>query len=228
MKTGGCFSGTSEVTVQGRGRVPLMSVKVGERLLAIGQDGRAVYSELLLFLHNDNTTPSTFYTIYTSNAKRLSLTANHLIYRSTCFSGNATNVLNFAQCAEAVFADDIRIGDVIYHITSDLRQLDPTYVTQITIEHSMGKYAPLTTAGNVVINDIIVSCYATINSHSVAHASFAPLRLYHKINNLFVPLFANDVHSDSRLANWYTWYVDMLAFVGQTLLPSRVWFGMSL
>jgi hypothetical protein len=220
VKTGGCFPGTSYVTVEGRGRVPLTSVKVGERVLASNSEGHVTYSDVMLFLHHDTTAIGSFYSLQADSGHVIQLTANHLIYRSRCRTNHTTN--NFASCAEAVFADDVRVGDTLFHVASDKKYVVTSRVVSITVERIAGMYAPLTSAGNVVVDDVIVSCYATVASQSVAHASFAPLRLWRAAKALLTGDLGHGVPTSSEDSDWY---VHLLAKVGQLLLPSSIWFG---
>ena len=49
-------------------------------------------------------------------------------------------------------------------------------VTKICVSKSIVA-APLTRSGTIVVNGLMVSCYATISYHGLAHAVFLPYRV---------------------------------------------------
>ena len=52
----------------------------------------------------------------------------------------------------------------------------PSRVVSVEAAARRGVYAPLTAAGNLVVDGVLASCYALVDSQSVAHAAFAPVR----------------------------------------------------
>uniref|UniRef100_A0A6A7FVX1 Hedgehog protein n=2 Tax=Hirondellea gigas TaxID=1518452 RepID=A0A6A7FVX1_9CRUS len=49
-----------------------------------------------------------------------------------------------------------------------------------------GVFAPLTYEGNVIIDGAVVSCYAIIDSQTLAHWSFLPVRVYYRIKDFIL------------------------------------------
>ena len=90
--------------------------------------------------------------IHTSKNKTVELTSDHLIKTDSGF----------------LHASDIQIGDILVG-------LDNTYVTGIRygVSHVM---SPLTTAGTIVVNDVVLSCYAVVRYHSIANFVYIPVR----------------------------------------------------
>ncbi|CAF4946530.1 unnamed protein product, partial [Rotaria socialis] len=44
-----------------------------------------------------------------------------------------------------------------------------------------GYVAPLTVEGTLIVNNVAASCYATIDSHYIAHTVLAPMRWWYSL-----------------------------------------------
>ena len=76
------------------------------------------------------------------------------------------------------------------------------------IEPIEGYIAPLTMSGTILVNSILASCYAVIDSHALAHSAMAPVRWWHLMdfNRLSAP--KNGTH----------WYPQALMSISDILL----------
>ena len=102
----------------------------------------------------------------------MTLTPSHLVYRSS------------TNGAEAVYASSLKVDDRVYvHQTSESLLAEET-VRQIYTTRHLGAVAPVTSKGTLIVDDIAASCYAIVNNHALAHASFAPFRIYKTFTNL--------------------------------------------
>ena len=76
---------------------------------------------------------------------------------------------------------------------------------------SKGAFAPLTEKGSLVVNDILVSCYAKVEDERIAHAAFAPFRMIAPILSINVrELFLN-------------WYLKALMYANDLLKITEVY-----
>ncbi|CAF1176715.1 unnamed protein product [Adineta steineri] len=76
-----------------------------------------------------------------------------------------------------------------------------------------GYIAPLTQEGTLIVNNIVASCYATINNHYLAHAALAPMRWWYN-------LFGKENISNKN--NGIHWFPKMLYAVTAYLMPSII------
>lgn len=66
------------------------------------------------------------------------------------------------------FASEAEIGDTLYMVTVNNRLIEEVVVTDIEEVPLFDAYAPLTLEGNLIVNQLVVSCYGTF-THSTGH-----------------------------------------------------------
>ena len=95
--------------------------------------------------------------------------------------------------SEVVFAIDIQAGDYVFvvDVTNKLGP-KPAKVTKVETRTFSGLYAPLTAQGNLVVDDVLVSCYAATEAHTLAHLAFAPLRLWYNLLDIYAYLTGSE------------------------------------
>lgn len=98
-------------------------------------------------------------------SKKLSLTSSHLI-----FTSNST-----ATKFKAKQAGSVVPGEIV--LVSNGSKLVSSLVRRVSLVERTGMIAPVTIEGNLIVDEVLSSCYAKIMDHDVAHMAFAPLRL---------------------------------------------------
>ena len=76
------------------------------------------------------------------------------------------------------------------------------------IEPIEGYIAPLTMSGTLLVNAMLASCYAVVDSHSIAHTAMAPVRWWYMINQQFSHFV--DGKTDSMHSDGTHWYPELL------------------
>uniref|UniRef100_A0A147AUC3 Hedgehog protein n=1 Tax=Fundulus heteroclitus TaxID=8078 RepID=A0A147AUC3_FUNHE len=203
-KSGGCFPGSSTVTLLDGSKKAVKDLRTGDKVLAADGDGNPVYTDFIMFLDRDSATRRTFYVIETEAGQKITLTAAHLLFVSR---DNSTR--------SAVFAGDVRPGHKVFVYDGEPRPLVAVSVKRIYTQQHQGSYAPVTAQGTVVVDQVLASCYAVIEDHQLAHWALAPVRIAHWVST---SLFSSGprVSPHNEGVHWYskllyqlgTWLLD--------------------
>lgn len=176
VEKGGCFPGWARVTVAGGLQKSLSSLAPGDRVMALSGTGQVVFSKVLLFLHRDQESWSTFLSLETEDGHRLALTPHHLIFLAPRCRLDSSEY-------QAQFSSRAKTGDCVLIHTAE-GQVRPSRIISVSVEESVGVYAPLTEAGTVFVDGVLASSYALVEDHRLAHWAFGPVRLLSSFNQL--------------------------------------------
>nr|XP_050033319.1 indian hedgehog protein-like [Dermacentor andersoni] len=215
-RTGGCFHGDGLVQTP-VGAKRLADVLLGDRVLALGVDGRtAVFSEVIAFMDRQPEAERVFYSVVTECGRHLTLTPGHLVF----YVGPDQH-----EPMLPTFAARIRPGGFVLaqgsgnytgagrRLYNDARTRDlrPVRVRDVRAVWLSGVYAPLTREGTVIVDGVAASCYAGVQNQALAHWAFAPLRLWRSLAapSKPTPCDFDGVH----------WYADVLYRLFYRLLP---------
>uniref|UniRef100_UPI003AADE9AB indian hedgehog B protein-like n=1 Tax=Centroberyx gerrardi TaxID=166262 RepID=UPI003AADE9AB len=206
-KTGGCFPGDAQVILEGGATKQVRDLHPGDRVLAsstTGGGGPLLYSPVVSFLDRQPNATKIFYVISTTAGLNITLTAAHLIFVAdgNCTGGTAG--------LRTVFASEVRPGQCV--LTSRGRagsEATLSAVTYVEERRSTGVYAPLTQHGSIVVDGVLVSCYAALDWHHLAHWVLAPLRFFYSLMGPSEPQ-TDGLH----------WYPRLLQRLGEMLLDA--------
>ena len=220
-KHSGCFTAESKVVREDGRRVNMSDVRVGDRVQSVDSLGNIVYSEVLMFLDREPEERMQFIVVTGEDGSVLTLTPSHLVYagRPDCEA---------LECMAASYAGNVAPGDTIL-VTVGQAGVRVTRVASVSVTSSTGVFAPLTRSGNLVVDGVLASCYAVIDSHTVAHAAFLPVRWYYSLKAGAASLLRS-VHilseavprSLSVIPSGVHWYPDLLYSLARTVMPSHL------
>ncbi|XP_020490779.1 desert hedgehog protein [Labrus bergylta] len=197
VEKGGCFPGWARVTVAGGVQKSLSSLAPGDRVMALSGTGHVVFSQVLLFLHRDQKSWSTFLSLETEDRQRLTLTSHHLVFLSP-------NCRLDRDEYQAQFASRAKTGGCVLIHTAE-GQVCPSRIISVSEVESVGVYAPLTEAGTLFVDGVLASSYALVEDHRLAHWAFGPVRLLSSFKQLVLGDTAHTQQStDSEAANLKT------------------------
>lgn len=228
-KSMGCFTGNTTVQLATGLTIPMSRLQIGDQVLSLNADGNLEYSEVVLFMHRNPSLRSRFLRLTTASGINITITPSHLILR---WQKPNTTVLHEAI---PVYAQDIRVDDqLLISGHTGAARLHVDRISKIEEIFETGVYAPLTTSGTIVVNDVVASCYAVIFSQRLAHLSFAPLRLFSALELSFKrfymittsPFVAKSASRNSSLTARYLppngvhWYCRFLERVTEFFVPN--------
>ena len=224
-------------------RQKMSDLKVGDLVLTVDGNGEYAFSPVILFLDRAPEESRQFYVIQTDTGHTLTLTPSHLVYYkyqneddknflndiknselSTNLIGDYPKQKEEFASFQAGYAADVQEGDFLL-VSDSKRGLKPSRVVKIETRILSGVYAPLTAHGNLVVDDVLASCYAIIDSQTIAHLAFAPLRLWYKLWGVTPSLnIENNNEGLSELnEDGIHWYADELYSVARKIMPSKLW-----
>ncbi|XP_029161957.1 sonic hedgehog protein A [Nylanderia fulva] len=218
-KSGGCFPGKSLVRTEDGVIKRLDEVHLGERIAALDSRGDVVYSEVIAFLDRAPSERRQFIRLTTASGRVLTLTPAHLVpveKRSSIFAARV-------QPGDRILVSDTAANN---HTDSRLRW-DNVVEAKLVLEE--GVFAPLTTEGTVIVDDVVASCYAVVDSQLIAHYAFLPLRIWNTIASFFVQRLDSAPHvrgetEDSQPAKegGVHWYASMLYSMSTYILSPKM------
>ncbi|XP_062871103.1 desert hedgehog protein [Trichomycterus rosablanca] len=173
VEKGGCFSASGLVTVAAGLQKPVSHLQPGDSVLALSESGNMIFSRVLLFIHLDSKRRFDFLILSTEDGQQLALTANHLIFMAASYK---LNHHEYSAC----FASRVRRGAYVLISGKDGRT-HPSKIVSVMQEERIGVYAPLTEHGNLFVDGVLASSYASIEDHRLAHWAFGPVRIMFKL-----------------------------------------------
>jgi len=198
--TGSCVEGSQSVKLEDGTTKILSELHIGDRVEAVTPDGKVVFSpiigwydyapkKLLRYLEVG------YYTDDGSKQGFINLTPEHLVFVSS------DSTVDITLGPHAQFASKIQPGMSLWLRGND--KLIPVKVSTVTEVSSTGAYAPATEVGTIVVNDVVVSCFANVN-HELSRYSLEPLKYGWKLYSWWHSGDAKDTTStQSSGVHWY-------------------------
>jgi len=174
--------------------VPIQSLVLGQRVLTL-KENQILLTPFLGWIHKETETDMQFFTLETQSQK-IVLSAKHVIFTKT----------NQIQPEPVTtFADMVKVGDLLHILENNTIRWEE--VVRIQTDTRTGIYAPLTSSGTILVDNILASCYADFLNQGVADTSFLPIKLF--------PWLLDDQESQHK--DGLRTYPHILMMLGNTL-----------
>jgi len=144
-------------------------LEIGDNVLtAITADSgfATSFSPVRWFIHRRPEQLSEFITFKTAT-KSLKITPNHLLPVVECGSVDGFSLLNYLAASKP--SQEAKQGDCLLTVVNG--ELQSEQILSVDSVMQAGIYSPITSIGNIVVNDVLASCY-TGSNHQVRHAVF--------------------------------------------------------
>jgi hypothetical protein len=180
-KSNQCFAGTELVQLSNGEKVPIASVRVGDRVLAADRSGqRLQFSEVLAVPHAPNNDVKTVFTrIGTRSGADIKMTADHLIAVAPHCSSNSNN----KDSLQLMAAKDVAVGMCLFSVSTRDSQESIVHVEEVVSVSTVpgiGVYTLVTKDADlemIVVNGFIASPFAV--NHVIANAYYNVVRALH-------------------------------------------------
>jgi hypothetical protein len=144
-----CFPGDAICHVEGKGQVPIRTLKLGDKVLVRSGEYELVYS----FGHYDQDIDAKYVKFVSSARHVLEVSKDHMV---------------FTEGRRCVPASTIIVGDKLEMVSGDLFT-----VTSISVVTKKGAYAPFTDSGTIIVNGVKASSFVAFqNSSTLVIAGF--------------------------------------------------------
>jgi len=138
---------------------------VSENLLIRTADaaGKPIFSRFDSWIHHEADQVAQYVDLTTESGHKLSLTENHLIYKTDC-QGLGPRV--------PVLAGDVQVGSCV--LVQDANgALVPTTVESTEKSTKTGIYSPITAEGSIIVDGVLASCYSSVQSEGLQKFMFS-------------------------------------------------------
>ena len=147
--------------LEGGERKRMEELRIGDTIMTV-DNGDLVSTEVLGFLDKRIHSVGEYLSIILEDGKSLSISGRHVMF----IHGEDNTV-------KSILAKDVTISDMVYVQYGEKTGM--TRVVDIILEQKTGAYVPLTMAGTLLVDGVLVSSY-TNTEHWLAHTALAPLR----------------------------------------------------
>ena len=193
-------------------------MRPGDNVLTIKEDGTLIFSPVILDYHSSPKDIAMFLVIRTSLGHNLTLTPNHLLYVSNGDDKipTSTKLSSF----QPVFASRVKHGDFV--LVRSENEMVEDKVVDVREESLTGYYSPMTKQGNIIVQNVLASCYASFDNHNLMHFAFAPFRWFHSARNWLSFMKLEQSPRVNLEYEWQHWYSDGLRVMAENLLQEKM------
>ena len=182
----GCFPSRSVVKVQNKdGEIKekkMANLHVGDKVM--GWDvkrNRTVFTKVMMFAHlAPHAVDVEYLKITLEDGNKITPSGNHLVMAG--------------EQKKAILARKVKPGDILFSVDEN-QEISSKKVLAVEKVIEQGIFCPITLSGNVIVDNVLASCYASVEDHvlfkglvkisaqSMAHLGLMPMRALHKLRS---------------------------------------------
>ena len=189
-----CFPSRSVVNVQSKDGViiqkKMANLDVGDKVMSWDEKrNRAIFTQVIMFAHHASDAMDVEYLkISLEDGNKITLSGNHLVM--------------VGEHKKAIMAQKVKPGDILFTVDENL-EISPKKVLAVEKVIEQGVYCPITLHGNLIVDNVLASCYASVQDHvffeglvkisaqSIAHFGLMPMRALHKLRSKWLRKIPN-------------------------------------
>jgi hypothetical protein len=180
----GCFPSSSLVNIQNKDGVvkqkKMLNLDVGDKVMGWDEKrNQAIFTEVIMFAHRASDAIDVEYLkIALEDGNKITLSANHLVM--------------VGKHKKAILAQKVKPGEILFTVDEN-QEISPKKVLAVAKVIEQGVYCPFTVQGNLIVDNVLASCYASVQDHvfleglvrisaqNIAHFGLMPMRALHKL-----------------------------------------------
>lgn len=186
-----CFPAEASVCERKIGCMRISELRVGDELRTGSGNS---FSPVVAFLHTDEQSFVEYMCISHSAGEDLHISPGHIL-----------RLLSRSEGARWVHAHLVRPGDMLHSGAG------PSMVSQVGTVRKQGAYAPLTASGQLLVEGVLCSCYASPPSlklsHSICHTAMLPLRILNCVREAVETLSGKDGNQTPLFTLDVVWFL---------------------
>ena len=189
-----CFPSGAVVKVQNKdGEVrqkKMANLDVGDKVMGWDEKrNRTVFTKVMMFAHlAPHAVDVEYLKITLEDESKITLSGNHLV-----MVGKQT---------KAILARKVKPGDIFFSVDEN-QKISPKKVLAVEKVIGQGLFCPITLSGNVIVDNVLASCYASVEDHvllkglvkisaqNMAHLGLMPMRALHKLRSKWLRKIPN-------------------------------------
>lgn len=162
-----CIDAEANAVMSDGSRKHLKNLEIGDQVQTLDKNGKLTNTEFIMMMDiSDQDT--LLLNITTNTNKNVRVSGTHLVP---------------IQNGQFKFARELYRGDQIVTYDPESKTQVLETIKSILIEPATGYVAPLTMSGDLLVDNILMSNYAVIESHNLAHSVMAPVRWWYAANS---------------------------------------------
>lgn len=191
-----CINSDANAVMADGSMKKVKSLEIGDQVRTL-KDGQISTTDVIMMMDLSDQKWN-FLNITTESDKHISVSGNHLM-----------SIPN----GEFKFAKELFSGDSIVTYETETGSQQEETIKSILIEPVEGYAAPLTMEGTLLVDNILVSNYALLKNHHVAHSVMAPVRWWYQMNYEMQGVMPSSVSSSLEIqkqSNGTHWFPGMM------------------